>query len=205
MLDSFLRPRIDQPLAWLARPLVRLGVTANAVTWTGFFLGMTAGVLIAVELYGWALGLLLASRLCDGLDGAVARQTRLSDLGGFFDITLDFIFYAAIVFGFALARPENALPAAFLLFAFMGPAATFLAYAIVAAKRGISTELRGRKSFYYLGGLTEGTETILALGLMCLLPDQFAIIALVYGVMCFLTAGTRIAAAWSAFSDPPHG
>lgn len=205
MLDSFLRPRIDGPLASLARPLVRLGVSANHITWAGFLLGMVTGVLIAVEFYAAAIVFILVSRLCDGLDGAVARQTRLSDLGGFFDITLDFIFYAAIVFGFALARPENALPAAFLLFAFMGPAATFLAYAIVAAKRGVSTELRGRKSFYYLGGLTEGTETILTLCLMCVFPDQFAIIALIYGVMCFLTAGTRIAAAWSAFGDAPHG
>ena len=30
----------------------------------------------------------------------------------------------------------------------------------MAAKRGLSTELRGQKSLYYLGGLTEGTETI---------------------------------------------
>ena len=81
MLDSFLRPRIDQPLAWLARPLVRLGMTANAVTWTGFLLGMAAGVLIAVEHYGWALGFILVSRLCDGLDGAVARQTRSNATG----------------------------------------------------------------------------------------------------------------------------
>ena len=99
-------------------------------------------------------------------------SSRLTDLGGFLDIVLDFIVYAGLVFAFAVADPErNALAAAFLLFAFMGTGSSFLAFAIMAAKRGISSELRGRKSLYYLGGLTEGTETILFLVLACLLPS----------------------------------
>ena len=60
----------------------------------------------------------------------------------------------------------------------MGTGSSFLAFAIMAAKRGLSTDLRGRKSLYYLGGLTEGTETILFLALACLLPAWFALLAL---------------------------
>lgn len=205
MFDAALRPYIDPPLSRAAEMAVQLGVSANAVTVTGFAIGMTAAPLLASGAYGWALAAIAFNRLCDGLDGAIARRTRLTDLGGYLDIVLDFIFYASIPFGFALADPEsNALAAAFLIFSFTGPMVTFLAYAILAAKRGVTTELRGRKSFYYLGGLAEGTETIVVFVLICLLPQHFALTAGVFGVMCWITAGTRIAAALEAFGAP-HG
>ncbi|MFN8946203.1 MAG: CDP-alcohol phosphatidyltransferase family protein [Alphaproteobacteria bacterium] len=202
MFDAVIRPHIDKPLARVATHLVRWQISANSVTAMGFLLGMGAAGLIASGQFVPGLVLFLVSRVLDGLDGAVARQTRLTDLGGYLDITLDFIVYASMVMAFALADPaRNALAAAFLTTSFMAPAATFLAYAIFAAKRGITTEIRGRKSMYYLGGLTEGFETILTLSLMCLLPNWFPVIAIVYALMCWITGGTRIAAAVQAFSS----
>ena len=202
MLDAAIRPHIDKPLARVARHAIAWGISANMVTVAAFVLGMGAAILVTSHLYLAALPLLLFSRFLDGLDGAIARQTRLTDLGGYLDITLDFIVYASVVFAFALADPvRNALPAAFLTTSFMAPAATFLAYAIFAAKRGITTEIRGSKSLYYLGGLTEGFETILTLCLMCAFPDWFPVIAVVYALMCWITGGTRIAAAIQAFAE----
>jgi phosphatidylglycerophosphate synthase len=202
MLDAIIRKRIDPPLAVIARQAVKWQISAQTATVVGFVLGLAATALIVAHLYLPAAVVLLVSRFCDGLDGAIARQTRLTDLGGFLDIVLDFIVYAAVVFGFALADPAaNALAAAFLTTSFMAPAATFLAYAIFAAKHGITTDIRGSKSLYYLGGLTEGTETILCLMLMCLFPAWFSTIAVVYGVMCWITAGTRIAAAVNTFGE----
>lgn len=202
MLDAAIRPLIDRPLAAVAKLAVGYGVSANAATAMGFAFGMAAAALVAAQYYWAGLGVLLASRFLDGLDGAIARETKLTDLGGYLDITLDFIFYAAMVFAFALADPErNALAAAFLTTSFMAPAATFLAYAIFAQKYGITTEIRGAKSLYYLGGLTEGFETILTLCLMCAFPDWFAVIAVVYGVMCWITGGTRIAVAVQTFGE----
>lgn len=200
MLDAAIRPHIDKPLAVVAKQAVAWGVSANTATVLAFALGIAAAALVAAQLYWPALALLLVSRFLDGLDGAIARQTQLTDLGGYLDITLDFIVYAAVVFAFALADPvRNALAAAFLTTSFMAPAATFLAYAIFAQKHGITTEIRGAKSLYYLGGLTEGFETILTLCLMCAFPDWFAVIAVVYGVMCWITGGTRIAVAVQTF------
>ena len=200
MLDSVIRPHIDKPLAIVAKQAVALGISANAATAMGFALGIVAAALIASQLYWAGLGVLLLSRFMDGLDGAIARHTRLTDVGGFLDITLDFIFYAVVVFAFALADPaRNALAAAFLATSFMAPAATFLAYAVFAAKHNITTEIRGAKSLYYLGGLTEGFETIFTLCLMCVFPDWFSVIAVVYAIMCWITAGTRIAAAVATF------
>jgi phosphatidylglycerophosphate synthase len=197
VLDARLRRLIDPPLDRLAGPLAALGLSANAVTIVGFGVGLGAAAAIAGGAYLLGLGLLLLNRVLDGLDGAIARRLGASDLGGFLDIVLDFLFYAAVPFAFALADPAaNALAAAFLIFSFVGTGSSFLAYAIMAAKRGISTELRGRKSLYYLGGLTEGTETIAALVLACLLPGHFPLIALVFGLLCWLTTATRIAVAW---------
>jgi phosphatidylglycerophosphate synthase len=197
MLDARLRRLIDPPLERLSRPLADHGLSANAVTWIGFALGLAAMAAIARQAYALGLALLLLNRLFDGLDGAIARQRGLSDLGGFLDIVLDFIIYSGIPFAFALADPAaNGLPAAFLIFSFIGTGTSFLAFAIMAAKRGLSTELRGRKSLYYLGGLTEGTETILVLVLGCLFPTLFPLIAWFFGALCWLTTMTRITAAW---------
>jgi phosphatidylglycerophosphate synthase len=196
VLDARLRRLIDPPLDRLSGPLVASGISANAVTVAGFALGLGAAAAIAWRAYLLGLALLLLNRLCDGLDGAVARRRGLTDLGGFLDIVLDFLIYAAVPFAFALADPAaNAPAAAFLIFSFMGTGSSFLAYAIMAAKRGVSTELRARKSLYYIGGLTEGTETIVAFVLACLWPALFPAIALIFGLLCWLTTATRIAVA----------
>lgn len=201
MFDAALRRVIDPPLNYVGTKVASMGVSANLVTIVGFAIGISAVPFIASEAYGIALVLILINRVFDGLDGAVARHSLLTDFGGYLDIVCDFIFYSAIVFAFALARPENTLAAAFLIFSFMGTASTFLTYAIMAEKHKISTELRGRKSLYYLGGLTEGTETILAMCLMCLFPGYFVVIACIFGAMCWVTTVTRIYAAWIAFRN----
>src|SRR5215470_10364917 len=161
MLDSYMRHIVDPPLDRVGSRLAAAGVPADTVTLVGFGVGLLAIPCLAGEWYGVALTAILANRLADGLDGAVARHTSLTDFGGYLDIVCDFIVYSGVAFGFALARAENALPAAFLILSFVGTGSSFLAYAILAAKRGLATEARGRKSLYYLGGLTEGTETLL--------------------------------------------
>jgi phosphatidylglycerophosphate synthase len=196
VLDARLRRLIDPPLERLSAPLAARGVSANAVTVAGFIIGLGAAAAIAWQAWLLGLALLLLNRLADGLDGALARRRGLTDLGGFLDIVLDFLIYSAVPFAFALADPAaNALPAAFLIFSFMGTGASFLAYAVMAAKRGVATEVRGRKSLYYLGGLTEGAETIFAFVLACLWPALFPWIALIFGLLCWITTATRIAVA----------
>jgi len=199
MLDARLRTLIDPPLDAVGRRLARLGVTANSITWTGFLVGCGAWALLALGSHGWALALILLNRLADGLDGAVARHARQTDLGGYLDIVLDFLFYSGVVFFFAVGRPEAALPAAFLIFSFVGTGASFLAFAALAAKRGITTAAQGAKSIYYLGGLTEGSETIALFVAICLLPDYFAWFAWGFGALCWLTTAVRIYQAMETF------
>jgi phosphatidylglycerophosphate synthase len=193
MLDARLRPLIDPAIDRLAVSVLPAGLPANAVTVGGFLLGLLAMLGVALELYALGLALLLANRLADGLDGAVARRNGPTDLGGFLDIVFDFIIYSGIVFAFALADPaRNALAAAFLIFSFIGTGCSFLAFAIMAAKRSLETRARGAKSLYYLGGLTEGTETVLVFVLFCIFPGAFVELAVIFGAMCWITTTGRI-------------
>jgi phosphatidylglycerophosphate synthase len=201
MLDATLRRLVDPPLDRLGRRLAAAGVSANAITVAGFAVGLLAVPLLAAEWYAAALALIMLNRLADGLDGAVARRTRLTDLGGYLDIVCDFVFYAAVAFGFALSRPENAVPAAFLMLSFVGTGTSFLAYAVMAAKRRLATDHRGAKSLYYIGGLTEGTETIAVFVAFCLWPDTFVPLAYGFGALCWITTASRAAAAWRTLRE----
>ena len=201
MLDAHMRPLIDPPLNRLSRILSQWGVSANSVTLMGFALGLGAMVSVGFEAYSLGFVFLILNRLCDGLDGGIARQKGVTDFGGFLDILCDFIIYAGLVFAFALANPENAFWAAFLIFSFIGPITSFLAYAIIAAKKERNSTRQGSKSFYYLDGLCEGTETFLVLGLVCLFPGVFPIIAFIYGVMCWVTTLGRGLSAWRDFRE----
>lgn len=199
MLDSHLRPVIDPSLDWLGKRLAHLGMEANAVTLLGFAFGLAGCVAVALEAYLPAILLLAVNRLADGLDGAVARQRGMTEFGGYLDIVCDFVVYNALVVAFALARPEALVPALFLLLSFAGTGTTFLAYAILAAKRGEIHARQGRKSFYYLGGLAEGTETILFFTLCLLFPSLFPYLAWVFAGLCLLTTLGRVLTAWRAF------
>ena len=185
----------------LATPLLNAGIRPDQVTITGFVIGMLVLPLLALQQYWLAIIVILLNRLLDGLDGTLARLSTPADRGGFLDIVLDFLFYSAVPLGFALANPaENALPAAVLIYSFIGTGCSFLAFAIIAAKRNLSSTAYPNKSFYYLGGLTEATETIVVFILMCLLPQWFAELAYGFALLCFISTGLRIHAGWTVFA-----
>ena len=196
MLDRFARQLIDPPLNQRGKGLAAAGATANGVTLAGLGLGLVAAALIALGAPGWALLPLLASRIADGLDGAVARATQKTDFGGYLDIAADFLFYGAIPFAFVVADPvANGVAGAFLLMSFYVNGTSFLGYAILAEKHGHKTDAQGQKSLYYSNGILEGTETIAFFVLLCLIPQYFAPLAWAFGILCFATALLRIYAA----------
>jgi len=202
MLDRYLLELQSRALRPLVSRLVAAGVKADAVTVVGFCLGVVSCTLITWEHYVAALVFFLLNRLLDGLDGAVARLTRSTDMGAFLDISFDFLIYGLFPLAFAVARPgTNAVAASFLLASFMGTGSSFLAFAVIAAKRGIIASDFPRKGIYYLGGLTEGAETIFAFGLMCVWPNWFPVIATIFSILALLTTVTRWAWGWRAFSE----
>ena len=201
MLDGLARRLLDPPLDRMGRVLAARGVAADALTFAGLACGLGAALAIAVAADGLALAALALNRFLDGLDGAVARASARTDRGGFLDIVLDFTVYGAVPLAFALRDPAaNALAAAVLLFAFYVNGASFLAFAAVAAKRGLETSVRGIKSLYFTVGLPEGTETVLAFAAMILWPQHFPVIALAFAGLTLMGAVARVALAWQVFS-----
>jgi len=201
MLDGVLRRAVDPWLTRLGQALATRGIGADALTLLGLAVALAAAAAIVAGAFSLALLLVLANRILDGLDGAVARATRLTDRGGFLDIVCDFIFYGLVPLAFALEDPaRNAVPAAVLLASFYVNGASFLAFAAVAARRGLSTEAHGQKSLYYTTGLAEGSETIAVFVLACLWPTAFPWIAYAFAALCFVTCGARMLLAWRVFT-----
>ncbi|AJQ99909.1 Putative phosphatidylglycerophosphate synthase [Enterobacteriaceae bacterium bta3-1] len=193
MFDRYLHPRVKPLLNRIAATIDRPEVTPDRISLAGFLIGALALPFLAMQWYPAALLVIVINRLFDGLDGALARRRNLSDAGGFLDIALDFLFYALVPFGFVLASPAlNAVAGAWLLFAFIGTGSSFLAFAAVADKYKLENLDYPHKSFYYLGGLTEGAETILVFILFCLFPAYFPLLAWFFGALCWFTTLTRV-------------
>lgn len=193
MLDGAVRERIQPLIDAAGRAIARTGATANTVTVTALLLGVAAAGLIALQWYLAGMILLLASRLCDGLDGAVARVNGKTDFGGFLDIVLDFAVYGIVPLGFVIADPAaNAIAGAALIFSFYVNGASFLAFAIMAEKHGMTTDQRGEKSLFFTTGLAEATETIAVFVAACLFPGWFPVLAWVFAAICLYTALSRI-------------
>ena len=200
MFDTAIRHRIDPWLDRIAARLAAAGMGANAITWCGFAIGMAGALAIVWQAQATALVLILVSRLCDGLDGAVARRTAKTDLGGYLDIVLDFGFYGAVPLAFALADPAaNATAAAVLIAAFYFNGASFLAFALLAEKRGTGEGARGSKSLVYTAGLAEGFETIALFVVFCLVPAWFPPLAYAFAALTLTTTAARLALAYRTF------
>jgi phosphatidylglycerophosphate synthase len=199
MFDARLRPLIDPPLNAMGGVLARWGISANAVTLAGLVPAVAAAFAVAQHQYLAGLALILLNRLIDGLDGAVARASGITDFGGYLDTVADYVFYVAVPLGFGLAAAENTLAAMLLIASFTLTCASFLAFAAIAAKRGEGSAKRGTKSFVYSTGLAEGAETIAAFVAMCLWPEQFPAIAFGFAALCLVTVIQRSLLAHRAF------
>ena len=200
MLDARLRPLIDRPLDAAGRLLARGGASANALTLTGLVVGLLAALAIAKGAFSLGFILIAVNRVIDGLDGAVARATGPTDSGGYLDIVADYVFYGSVPFAFAIANPAaNAMPAAALLASFCLSCSSFMAFAAIAALRGIETSLHGRKAFFYSTGIIEGSETIVFFLIMAALPAWFPLIAWIFSALCVLTVIQRSVLALKVF------
>ncbi|MBP3346698.1 MAG: CDP-alcohol phosphatidyltransferase family protein [Alphaproteobacteria bacterium] len=184
----------------LGKSLAKRGISANLMTIIGFVIGIFTINFLALEMYATAILCIILNRICDALDGAIARNSQVTDFGVFLDATLDYVFYAGVIFGFALADPaQNAVAAAFLLLAFTASACSMLAYAVVAYKTKSSQEIKLGMSPFYLGGLAQGFETLIVLLIMCVLPYWFLPLAIILGVLCFIKALSIMITAYYSF------
>jgi phosphatidylglycerophosphate synthase len=194
MFDPVLKKLSAPLLVPSSAHLARLSVRADLLTALGFAVGLAAILAIATHNDLIGLGLLLLNRLFDALDGALARQTRVTGRGAFLDMTLDMIVFAGLPFAFALADPSRALAGAFFIFAIAASGASAVFFNVL--------EGRGGSLFGYIGRIMEDTELTLAFAIACVVPAWFSVVAYVAGALCFVTAGARIAAAVARLGEP---
>ena len=224
MLDTKIRTYIDTPLKKVATAFVKIGFSPNIITSLGLGFAFLCFWYLYRQDYMIALAMLWLNRLCDGLDGPLAQhfaalnKPHHKDFGAYYDIVSDFILYGGFPLFFAIGGLYGAgcsrdispmhnlnainsylLPSATLLFAFILAGISFLAYAVIAEKRGLKTEAQGKKGFYYMAGLMEGTETIIFLSLMCLFPAHYAIMAYIFASLCVVTLLGRTLMAYQNF------
>ncbi len=193
MLDQRARALYAPVVGRLAATAAGAGVSAGTVTAVGLGVGIGACVAAALGVWPLALLLWLANRTLDGLDGAIARRTGVSDLGGMLDLLADFVVYAGFAVAVAIAEPDARLACTVLLAAYLLNNVALLSFAALIEKRGLN--LGDERSLRFTAGLTEGTETILAYAAICLLPGHAATIAWVFAAMVMVTVGQRVASA----------
>jgi phosphatidylglycerophosphate synthase len=196
MFDRSIQRLIQKPLSFLGKFLLKI-LQPNQITFIGFFFGIVMCFLIFIHSYFLAILFLFLNRLCDGLDGVMARQTSPSPLGAYLDIILDFIIYAAFVLVFSLENEINLLTGVFLLFTYICTGTTFLTQAIIQPQLDYSQQQDNvedeiPKSFIYASGLIEGTETIFFMFLCLIMPKAFPILGFLFSVLCLITAIARV-------------
>ena len=202
MLDPFMRRLIDPPLKGVAAVWPRR-VGADQITILGFVLGVGCFLAIATSSPTVALILLGLNRLADGLDGAVARTQSPSELGAYLDIVADFALWGLLPIGFIILDSDNSVAAAVLLSSFSMSMTVFLAFSIMAEKRGLETDAQGRKSFFYLTGLAEGTETITFFAIVIIWPGVFIPAAFFYAGIVYLSVIGRVASSYYVLKELP--
>lgn len=200
MFDVALRQMVDPALQSIARAAAKTGISANALTIMGAFIGVGAGLCISQGNFAAALLLILLNRILDGLDGAIARINGATELGGYLDTLADFLFYIIVPVAFAIWAADNQLPALLLVASFTLTAVSFLGFAAIAARRGDDMGAYGPKAFIYTTGLMEGGETIAFFILFCLFPAYFPTLAIIFASLCILTVLQRILVAAKSFN-----
>lgn len=189
MLDAKLRPLKNKLFHPLAERLA--GTSPAALTWIGFGWGALTAVFLTQQLYLPAFLTWFLNRLFDGLDGMVARRAgRQSDLGGYLDILLDFVVYAAVPIALVVGRPTPVryLLLALLLAVFYVNAASWIYLSALLEKRRAGAAAQGESTSVTMPqGLIGGSETILFYTAFIFFPGWMGWL---FGAMAGLTAVT---------------
>ena len=189
MLDAPVRRALGPSLDAAAGALARTGVRPVALTGLGWLAGVAACLAAGTGHWWAALALWLLNRTLDGLDGPLARRRGATELGGYLDLVADFSIYAGFVLAVGIERPEARLACLVLLVAYYLSGTAFLALSPLLERRGGQ---RDGRSLLFVGGLAEGTETVLAYVAFCLLPAHAETIAWVFAAMVGITALQRV-------------
>jgi len=202
VIDQALRAQLAPSLDRVADRLAARDVPALGVTAAGLLAGLGACVAIAESAWALALVLWLVNRVLDGLDGPIARQRGVTELGGLLDFVADFIVYSGFVLGVAIAHPSARLACVALLATYLVNNVALLSFSSVIERLGL--ELGDERSLRLTTGIAEGTETIVVYCLFCVVPGSSTTIAWGFAGLVAVTAVQRVAHAARILRDTPR-
>jgi phosphatidylglycerophosphate synthase len=192
MFDRQIQNFTQKPLKYIAKLFLKF-ISPNQMTLIGFGFGILMCISIVIDQYLIGILFLFLNRLCDGLDGAMARLTAPTPLGGYLDIVLDFLVYGGFVLSFGLTEQNYTFLSMVLLFCYIGTGTTFLAKAAILPSLTHQNQNNDiPKSFHYAVGLVEGSETIAFMILCLLFPNLFVYLSSIFIVLCLITIVFRI-------------
>lgn len=186
MLDTHGRKYISPLFKAVANIFLKLNMTPNNITVTGFIIGLLPFVFIYFDKPLIAVTSLWISGFLDAVDGEMARISRNStDWGTLMDVTFDRLVELGIVLAIALKVPQVRLQLLFLTAAIILSMTVFLTVAALSQNKG-------SKSFYYQAGMAERTEGFIFFTLMILIPDHLALISNIFSILIVITALQRM-------------
>ena len=192
MIDAKINKIIKPFLDRFAKKLIKFNIKANSVTFIGFCFGLFCSYFIVNEMFVYAGIFLFLNRFCDGLDGSLARLIGETDIGAFYDIVCDFLFYFIFPISFIILDLKNTYSICFLLLSFVATQTTFLATSWLVEKNKLSISDGQNKSFFYAGGITEGFETIICFFMMLIFYEYINYISYIFGILCWITFINRV-------------
>ena len=200
MFDRQIQNFTQKPLQYIAKLFLKF-ISPNQMTLIGFGFGILMCISIVIDQYLIGIVFLSLNRLCDGLDGAMARLTAPTPLGGYLDIVLDFLVYGGFVLSFGITDQNNTFLSMVLLFCYIGTGTTFLAKAAILPSLSRQNQINDiPKSFFYTVGLVEGSETIVFMILCFLFPNMFVFLSSIFIFLCLITIVIRIFVCYKSFN-----
>lgn len=185
MLDTKARHLVEPIIQKTAKAFLKIGMTANQITWISFIIGSLSGLFIYIEQPVLALVVLWFSGFLDAVDGSMARHSRVSALGTILDVSFDRLVEISVILGLAFRFP-HAMWALLLL-------SVSIIYAMtIFLTVGAVTEKKGYKSFYYPPGLAERTEGFILFTLMIIFTDYLIPLTLLFFAVEVFTALQRL-------------
>lgn len=196
MFDDFARTRLAPAMRPAARWLGRRRVTPTHLTLASLGVALVAAVCVAAGWRWTALACWLVSRVGDGLDGTLARETgRSSAWGGYLDITCDMAAYSAVVLALGVLRPDLHLLWSGILMGYVLAITTTLALAGAAEQAGRTVSATNR-TFQFTTGLAEAGETTLVYAVCLAVPAAVETVAWIWCVVLAASAVQRSLLAW---------
>ncbi|MBK7595311.1 MAG: CDP-alcohol phosphatidyltransferase family protein [Gemmatimonadetes bacterium] len=199
MFDHYLRQLKDRLFLPIAQQLGRW-IHPNVISLLALIVGLVAAVLAARGAAFAAFVAWILNRTLDGLDGSVARAGHSqSDFGGYLDVILDFVVYAAVPLGIVVGAPTLGAwrAVAFLLASFYINAASWMYLASLLEGRNAGAHARAELTSVHMPpGLIAGTETVILYSLFLLFPDYAAHLFVLMGGLALVNVGYRLIWAW---------